>query len=72
MKSLTLLAIFFALCWALVWLAIVIAEEALGWHSVTRDSAVILYGGLVIWILFGLSAAVFMDPTVGALWSCGR
>ena len=68
MKPLTLLAILFALCWALVWLMVVIAEEALGWRSVTRGSAVIVYGGLAIWILFGLGAAVFMDPTVGASW----
>ena len=68
MTSLILLAIIFALCWALVLFIVVVAEEALGWRRVTRGSVVIVYGGLAIWILFGLSAAVFMDTTVGASW----
>ena len=68
MKTVTLLAILFALCWAFVWLIVVFAEEAVGWRVVARRSTLILCGGLAIWVLFGLSVAVFTDPAVGMLW----
>lgn len=68
MKTVTLLAIMFALCWAFVWLIVVVAEEILGWRNLTRRSTLILCGGLAVWVLFGLSVAVFTDPAVGALW----
>lgn len=68
MKAVTLLAILFVLCWTLVWLIVVVAEEAFGWRSVTRRSTLILCGGLAVWVLFGLSVALFTDPAVGALW----
>ena len=68
MKTVTLLAILFAVCWAFVWLIVVIAEEALGWRSATRRTTLILCGGLAILVLFGLSVAVFTDPAAGALW----
>lgn len=68
MKSIALLGILFAICWALVWLVVLFAEEALGWRRLARRSTLILCGGLAVWVLFGFSVAVFTDPAVGALW----